>query len=67
VPSAAEITTRGHKEIVAEDVTKVETLLENGNKSRAGSSTLMNSTSSRPGPQRRESGTMGVEEKWWLS
>eukprot|EP00435_Cladocopium_sp_Y103_P022964 s402_g5.t1 len=34
-------------EIVAEDVTKVETLLENGNKSRAVSSTLMNSTSSR--------------------
>ncbi|CAJ1345937.1 unnamed protein product, partial [Effrenium voratum] len=34
-------------EIVAEDVGKVETLLENGNKSRAVSSTLMNSVSSR--------------------
>ena len=38
---------RSLQEIVAEDVTKVETLLENGNKSRAVSSTLMNSTSSR--------------------
>eukprot|EP00930_Biecheleria_cincta_P047929 TRINITY_DN33328_c0_g1_i1.p1 TRINITY_DN33328_c0_g1~~TRINITY_DN33328_c0_g1_i1.p1 ORF type:complete len:1174 (+),score=312.87 TRINITY_DN33328_c0_g1_i1:164-3685(+) len=34
-------------EIMAEDASKMETLLENGNKARAVSSTMMNSTSSR--------------------